>query len=457
MAEPPLSIFNRPIVGDTLKFLSSPALWSRELSKRGDVVKAYIRGIDGLKMSTVYHLSGVEGLKAFYDEKNVARGSIDTPPDPYLFDNYLFVVPKLNLEAHKIRKGILLQVVHSPENIDRFIETIVSLSQGFIETLSAKIKDGKLAKIPLNTAIRQFTARFTAKYLWSYDDADGIFIRKQYEAINDISSVPLKLPFFAYNDGIKIAKWLREFSYSRLAEHRLEPDKYNDTMKLLMNAVPRLTDEELILELNHLLFAINGLSSTATGAIIKLLQHKNTEIYGKVTAEIENNRELLESFNNNQSINGKKIDEKFPYLLNVIRESLRLYPVAPMQLANSVREFQVEGYKIPKDVIVIGAIYGNGFDPKLYPDSEEFRPERFEHEITNTTSGYEYSSFGAGDISTSHRCAGQPAALSYCVYIIARLLAKFEISLVDSNQSFSWTTAFPRPVNECPVEIKFKS
>ncbi|CAG8639021.1 13563_t:CDS:2 [Ambispora leptoticha] len=435
MVEPPLSNFNIPIVGDTLKFVSSPALWSRELSKQGDVVKAYIYGLNGLKSTTVYHLSGTEGLKAFYDEKNAARGLIATPPDPYVFDNSLFVVPKLNLEAHKIRKGILLQVVHSPESINRFIETVDSLSQNFIDSLSAKIKDGKPSKIPLNTTIRHFTARFTAKYIWSYDDIDAVFIRKQYEAINDISSAPLKLPFFAYNDGIKIAKWLREFSYSRLEEHRLEPDKYTDTMSQLMNSVPRLTDEELILEINHLIFAINGLSSTTTGVIIKLLQHKNTEIYERVTAEIANNSELLD---NKKLINGKTIEEKFPYLLNVVREAIRFNPVAPMQFANSVREFQVEGYKIPKDAVLIGALYGNGFNPKLYPDPEVFRPE-------------------PGEISTSHRCAGQPAALSYCVFIVARLLATFDISLIDPNQDFIWSTVFPRPVNECPVEIRLKS
>src|SRR5438128_994299 len=103
MAEVPLSSFHQPFVGDTLKFFSSPTLWSKQVAKQGDIVRAEIRGIQGLKSTTVYHLSGSDGLKAFYNQENVVRGKIIGPSDHYLYRNSLDIVPKLNDQAFNVR------------------------------------------------------------------------------------------------------------------------------------------------------------------------------------------------------------------------------------------------------------------------------------------------------------------------------------------------------------------
>ncbi|KAG9289557.1 hypothetical protein G9A89_002330 [Geosiphon pyriformis] len=452
MTEPPQSGLHKPIIGDTLEFIKSVGSWSRAVAKQGDVIRADIRFLNGIQSDTVYHLCGAEALKAFYDEENVERGKIRSPFDAYMFNNSLNIVPKLNGEAHKVRKGIILQVIHSPESIDRFLQTVSALSDGLIEELRSKIVEETPSKILFNDFIRKFVARFTVRFLFSWEE-DEEFIRKQFEVITDISSTPIDIPFTRFHDGIKIVKWFLEFSKARLKEHRQNPEDYKDTMKLLATAKPELTDEEVIIETQHLIFALNGISSVISGAIMLLSREENQGQFAKFLQEVQENLSFLKHVDK-LSFTGKYIEQKLPYTRFVVQETLRFYPVVLLQIGNAVRDFTVKGYKIPKDSIVIAALWANGFDEKIYNNPMVFRPERYESEIKNTTSGYEWTSFGGGDPFKTHKCAAQPAVLDMCSYIVARLFAEFEFELIDKFQEFDLSSTFPRPKEELPILVR---
>ncbi|KAF3440217.1 hypothetical protein FNV43_RR18500 [Rhamnella rubrinervis] len=70
---------------------------------------------------------------------------------------------------------------------------------------------------------------------------------------------------------------------------------------------------------------------------------------------------------------------KLPYLKNIISETLRLYPAAPMLLPHySSDDCKVDGYDVPRDTIVLVNAWAIHRDPKLWEDPESFKPERFE-------------------------------------------------------------------------------
>ncbi|CAG8567593.1 10105_t:CDS:2 [Ambispora leptoticha] len=456
MSDPPQSKFNYPLIGDSWKFISSPGLWSRELAKQCDVVRAYIRGLNGMKYTTVYHLCGNEALRAFYDEETVVRGLVHSPLDSYMFGDWLDVTPKMNRGSHKERKAILLKAIHSTESVNRFLNTVGLFTDEFIESLKSRILPfGVPTIILLNFHIRNFCAQVTAKYLWSYDVNEKL-IEKFYNINSDLSEKPINCPIFNFYDGLEGARWLLNFTRKRLIEHQTFQDQYNDTLQLLINATPRLTDDEIITEINYLFYVINGISSIVSGAILLLCKNKNTEVFSKTMKEIESNLTFLQSYDAS-ILTDDFVRKNFPYLENVVKETIRIYPIEPLKFGTVIRDTIIKGFIIPKGSVVAAGLWANGFNEERYPDPDSLRPERYEQEIKDTENGFDWTPFGGGQLFQSHRCAGQEAVLRTCTYLLARLLSTFDFTLINLNQSFDYSKWVSRPKDELPIKIQLKA
>ncbi|KAF8017346.1 hypothetical protein BT93_H2514 [Corymbia citriodora subsp. variegata] len=72
---------------------------------------------------------------------------------------------------------------------------------------------------------------------------------------------------------------------------------------------------------------------------------------------------------------------KLPYLQNIISETLRLHPAAPLLVPHmSSEDCSIGGYNVPRDTIVLVNAWAIHRDPSLWDDPTSFRPERFENE-----------------------------------------------------------------------------
>lgn len=135
-----------------------------------------------------------------------------------------------------------------------------------------------------------------------------------------------------------------------------------------------LTERQLRDQLVTLM--IQGHSSTATAlawAIERLTRHPQV---------MERLREEAES-------NGGE-----EYLDAVVKETLRARPPLPIAGAREVsRPFRLGEYEIPADTLVAACIYLLHHHPRLFPDPESFRPERF---LEQTPGKYEWIAFGGG-------------------------------------------------------------
>ncbi|CAI7591607.1 unnamed protein product [Penicillium glandicola] len=115
--------------------------------------------------------------------------------------------------------------------------------------------------------------------------------------------------------------------------------------------------------------------------------------------------------------------EKLPYIEAVLKETLRWMPLAPLGPPHMAdEEDEIRGYRIPKGAMVLPAIKWFASDPELYPNPEEFIPERF-LESKELTGPHSYV-FGFG----RRICPGRLLADSSLFLTIAQTLAVFDIN-----------------------------
>ncbi|KAG9289530.1 hypothetical protein G9A89_002303 [Geosiphon pyriformis] len=454
--KPPRSKFSYPILGDTIKIVKSACLWSKGLSRQGNAIRAHVRYLDGtFKKKTVYHLSGMEGMQAFYNQDNVSRGNVSTIIDPYLTDGTKITANTMNQEEHKERKGILLSAFHSPKHTHHFLNVLRDITNQFHADIKTKAKVYKYTTFQFDSMFRDFVARFSTQFLWSHE-ADDELVKKIRKMTGHLSSFrPASVPFSPFKRGLAIAKELRDFSHGRLAEHRAEPDKFTDTMKYLMTAQPPLANDAIVMELNNMLISLQQVATAFSAAVISILKSKKTALYNKIMVELEQNQNIINSRRDDAWMH-INIESKFPNLTNAIKEAFRLFPVNPLQIGTSSRDFWVDGYRIPKGKIVVGGLWATGFDYNLYKDPEGYRPDRYKMQDLTTEKGIDWSPFGCGYSARTHRCPGQSIVLNVCTYLIARLLSDFDLELTSPKQDFDYHKIFPSPQDGLPLDIKIR-
>jgi cytochrome P450 family 110 len=203
--------------------------------------------------------------------------------------------------------------------------------------------------------------------------------------------------------------------YAEIADRRAHPDG-TDILTLLLAARDEagdgLTDQELRDELMSLLVA--GHETTATALTWALYWiHKFPQIREKLLQEWQD------------APPGGLL--RLPYLNAVCCETLRIYPVGMLTFPRVVRSpVDLLGHSLPPDTTVIGSIYLTHHRPDLYPEADQFRPERF---LERQFSPFEYLPFGGG----SRRCIGMAFAQFEMKVVLSQLLSQAELALASDR------------------------
>ncbi|CAN6449343.1 unnamed protein product [Victoria cruziana] len=146
--------------------------------------------------------------------------------------------------------------------------------------------------------------------------------------------------------------------------------------------------------------------------------------------------------------------KNLPYLQAVLKESMRLYPAAPMLGPHqSMEPIRLGGYNIPPGTTLFVNNWKILRDPMLWMDPEEFQPERFltsHKDIGFAGRSFDFMPFGSG----RRMCPGWTMALQVLHLTLARLLHSFEWSTpmnepVDMTEAFGLTMAKAIPLKVC--------
>ncbi len=118
---------------------------------------------------------------------------------------------------------------------------------------------------------------------------------------------------------------------------------------------------------------------------------------------------------------------QLPYLSALCQEILRMYPVIPLLFPRIAKvPVTLAGHTFPAGTTLMPSIYLVHYREDLYPQPQEFRPERF---LNHTYSPAEYLPFGGGN----RRCLGYTLALLELKLVLATVVAQCELELVDTK------------------------
>ncbi|CAL5068700.1 unnamed protein product [Urochloa decumbens] len=118
------------------------------------------------------------------------------------------------------------------------------------------------------------------------------------------------------------------------------------------------------------------------------------------------------------------------YLRAVIKESLRLHPVAPLLPHFSMAGCSIDGHTIPAGLQVLINTWAIGRDARCWEDAEEFIPERFIGDgsaahVNFKGNDFQFLPFGSG----RRMCAGVNFGIACIELMLANLVHRFDWEL----------------------------
>ncbi len=271
--------------------------------------------------------------------------------------------------------------------------------------------------------------------LFSMDLADsandlGPAVATVVSAISDPFHIGLaQLPFdvLGVGKGRTLRRSLARIDtiLSKIIErHEREHDDTGDVVSMLVAAHDeeggRLTVEQIR---DHLLtLFVAGHETSANGlawAFYLLAQHPG--VTAKLLEELD--RELKGEPPMPADL------ERLPYLEQVTKEVLRLYPPAPSANRVAKETFEWHGYTIEKGEVVIYSPYVSHRMPQQFREPGMFRPERFDPVHGDPIPNYAYIPFAAGPRS----CIGAPFATIEIKTVLAMVLQRFRLDLIPGQ------------------------
>lgn len=234
------------------------------------------------------------------------------------------------------------------------------------------------------------------------------------------------IPRFGYQKAIRT---INDYFYDLIAKRRQQSELSHDLIGTLIQAG---FDDDLIRDQLITLFIAGHDTSTALLTWALYLLAKHPDVAQRAGDEI-------------QSVLGTKPPtleslHQLPYLENIIKETLRLYP--PIHLGNRIaaRDLHFQDYHIPKGTRVVYSIYLIHRSDCYWKNPHTFDPDRF---VENPhPSPYVYLPFGGG----KRNCIGSAFAQLEAKVVLARILQRFDLTLISQKiRPYMGATLEPYP------------
>ncbi|KAL1722322.1 cytochrome P450 [Schizophyllum commune] len=221
-------------------------------------------------------------------------------------------------------------------------------------------------------------------------------------------------------------KHLRELRQFVESGKNVDDEKMPMVLRLLQyrepaKGLPALQDKDIVAEvLGH---TIAGTDTTAiTLSYFCWELGRRPDIVEKLRAELDT------VMHDSTDMPNIAVLQSLPYLTAFLKEGLRIYGAAPSLLERKTPTagdpFNIAGYVLPPHTIVAAQAWSLHRDPAVFPDPDEFRPERWLDGDTIAMNA-QLSPFGFG----TRVCAGQHLAQMMMRMGLAAIVRNFDIEV----------------------------
>lgn len=414
-----------PDIFQKIQWVMNPVGYMEESAKHSlDMFAGKIVGF-GDSLIFVNHPQAIQEILTNDRKKFTAPGEFNGILKPLVGDYSLFT---LNGDRHKNQRKLIMPPFHG-DRMQTYGELILKLTEKVISELSPD-KPFSARKLMQEISLQVILEAVFGLYEGERCEKIKHFVTLMLDLFNSpLTSAFLFFPFLQKNLGawspwgyfLRQKQQLDELLYAEISDRRSQnTSNRTDILSLLISARDEegnpMTDEELRDELMTLLLA--GHETTATAIAWGLYwTHRLPEVREKLLKELDSL--------------GEKPDPlaifRLSYLTAVCNETLRIHPVAMLTFPRLVKEkTKLLGEEIAPDTILVGCIYLLHQREDLYPNPQQFKPERF---LERQFSPYEFMPFGGG----VRRCVGEALAMYEMKLVLATILSRYQLTLADNK------------------------
>ncbi|XP_072319762.1 cytochrome P450 3A56-like [Eucyclogobius newberryi] len=197
------------------------------------------------------------------------------------------------------------------------------------------------------------------------------------------------------------------------AGHKLKGETYQQV----------LSDHELLCQL--VMFVVGGFDTSASTLTFVAY---NLALNPAAMSRLQD--EINDTFPNDSVVEFAVSLHRREYLDCVLNESLRLYPPIARTDRVAKETVSIKGITIPKNMVVMVPFYALHRDPELWPEPQEFRPERFSKENRQKIRPYSYMPFGVGP----RNCVGMRFAQAAVKLALVDVLRRYSFSVCEETE-----------------------
>jgi cytochrome P450 len=426
--------------GNLVRFGADPLGYIRWLhAAYGDLV-AFIEGRPGwiFAFGPEYNRQLLANPDLFY-----SRPFIDAPPNSAL-SRLTSGLLSMNGETHRQRRKLMLPAFHK-KRIESYRDDMVAVTQRVLDGWRTGMR------LDIARAMQKLTLRIASKALFGLDTAQqadrlGGMIKRWLNLLDSIGPAlfPIDLPGMPYRRLLRLSERMEANMRAMIAQKRAEAGARRDVLAMLLEARDEdggsMSDAELIGQAAVLFIAGYETSSNAlTWTLFLLSQHPHVlhDLCDELAGALHGDAPSVEQL------------DRLPLLERLIKESMRLLPPASISLRVSTTSFELGPYQLSRGTTVFFSQYITHHMPQLYPDPQQFQPERW---LAIDPPIYEYLPFGAGP----RMCIGSTFALFEIKIALAMILQRYHLELapgarVDRRLRITLSPKHGMPMHVLPL------
>ncbi|XP_063291407.1 cytochrome P450 26A1 [Pelobates fuscus] len=359
----------------------------------------------------------------------------------------------LHNAEHKEMKKVMMQAF-SREALDTYVPV---MEEEVRRAVKSWLENG--SNVLMYPAIKRLMFRIAMRVLlgfetWEMENTlDQPMVDAFEEMIKNLFSLPIDIPFSGLYRGLRARNRIHAIIEQNIKEKlEKEPERsWKDALQLLIDHSKK-NDKTVDLQAlkesaTELLFGGHGTTASAATSIVTFLA-AHTEVLQKVRKELELNN-LLSTKPEDQKDLTIEILQKLEYAGCVLKETLRLNPPVPGGFRVALKTFTLNGFQIPKGWNVLYSIADTHDVADIFPDKEQFNPDRFLTPFPQDASRFNYIPFGGG----VRTCVGKEFAKILLKIFIVELCRNCDWELINGTPDIK-TAPIVSPVDNLPTRFK---